>query len=119
MSIFESLENLNVSEECFDEIVNLIEDYVNIFGKRCPGGDVLSNVDRGLGSPVKKAKDNALAKVTHTAPPKRASKSSLVTRALDSEKTGTKPRKVSVNMHKDKSVGPVNSVKNAVQQAEG
>ena len=119
MRTIESLENLNVSEECFDEIVSLIEDYVNIFGKRCPGGDLLSDVDRGLGSPVKKAKDTALAKVTHTAPPKPAPKSSLVTRTLASEKTGTEPRKVSVNMHKDKSVGPVNSVKNAVQQAEG
>ena len=27
MDIFESLENLNVSEECFDEIMGLIEDY--------------------------------------------------------------------------------------------
>ena len=29
MDIFESLENLNVSEECFDEIIGLVEEYIN------------------------------------------------------------------------------------------
>ena len=29
MNIFESLENLNVSEECFDEIVGLVEEIIN------------------------------------------------------------------------------------------
>ena len=29
MDIFESLENLNVSEECFDEIMGLVEEYIN------------------------------------------------------------------------------------------
>ena len=29
MSIFESLENLNVSEECFDSIVNLLEKHLS------------------------------------------------------------------------------------------
>ena len=29
MNIFESLENLNVSEECFDEIMGIVEEYIN------------------------------------------------------------------------------------------
>ena len=29
MSIFEDLENLNVSEECFNNIVDIIEEYIN------------------------------------------------------------------------------------------
>ena len=29
MNIFESLENLNISEECFDEIMVLVEEYIN------------------------------------------------------------------------------------------
>ena len=29
MDIFESLENLNVSEECFEDIVGLVEDIVS------------------------------------------------------------------------------------------
>ena len=29
MSIFEDLENLNVSEECFDNIVDIVEKYIN------------------------------------------------------------------------------------------
>ena len=29
MSIFESLENLNVSEECFDDIIGIVEDMLN------------------------------------------------------------------------------------------
>ena len=29
MSIFESLENLNVSEECFDDIMDLVEEIIN------------------------------------------------------------------------------------------
>lgn len=29
MNIFESLENLNVSEECFDEIMGLVEEYIS------------------------------------------------------------------------------------------
>lgn len=29
MNIFESLENLNVSEECFEDIVGLVEEYIN------------------------------------------------------------------------------------------
>lgn len=28
MDIFESLENLNVSEECFDEIINIVEEII-------------------------------------------------------------------------------------------
>ena len=29
MDIFESLENLNVSEECFDDIMGIVEEYIN------------------------------------------------------------------------------------------
>ena len=29
MDIFESLENLNVSEECFDDIINMVEEILN------------------------------------------------------------------------------------------
>ncbi len=29
MDIFESLENLNVSEECFDDILSIVEEYIN------------------------------------------------------------------------------------------
>ena len=29
MNIFESLENLNVSEECFDDIIGIVEEYIN------------------------------------------------------------------------------------------
>ena len=29
MDIFESLENLSISEECFNEIMNMIEEYIN------------------------------------------------------------------------------------------
>ena len=29
MDIFESLENLNVSEECFDDIMDIVEEYIN------------------------------------------------------------------------------------------
>ena len=29
MNIFESLENLNVSEECFNDIVGIVEEYIN------------------------------------------------------------------------------------------
>ena len=29
MSIFESLENLNVSEECFEDIVSIVEEYIH------------------------------------------------------------------------------------------
>jgi hypothetical protein len=29
MDIFESLENLNVSEECFDEIIGIVEELIN------------------------------------------------------------------------------------------
>lgn len=28
-SIFENLENLNVSEECFEDIVNIVEEHIN------------------------------------------------------------------------------------------
>jgi hypothetical protein len=30
MDIFESLENLNVSEECFDEIMGIVEDLIDV-----------------------------------------------------------------------------------------
>ena len=33
MDIFESLENLNVSEECFDEIMGLVEEFINELNK--------------------------------------------------------------------------------------
>ena len=33
MNIFESLENLNVSEECFDEIMGIVEEYINELDK--------------------------------------------------------------------------------------
>ena len=33
MDIFESLENLNVSEECFNDIVGLVEEYINELDK--------------------------------------------------------------------------------------
>ncbi len=29
MNIFESLENLNISEECFNDILNIVEEYIN------------------------------------------------------------------------------------------
>lgn len=34
MDIFESLESLNVSEECFDEISSLVEEYINEYIKQ-------------------------------------------------------------------------------------
>lgn len=34
MNIFESLENLNVSEECFDEITGIVEEYINEVSSR-------------------------------------------------------------------------------------
>jgi len=33
MDIFESLENLNVSEKCFDEIMGIVEEYINEISK--------------------------------------------------------------------------------------
>ena len=33
MDIFESLENLNVSEECFDEIMGIVEEVINEVSK--------------------------------------------------------------------------------------
>ena len=32
MDIFESLENLNVSEECFEDILNIVEEYISLGG---------------------------------------------------------------------------------------
>ena len=41
MDIFESLENLNVSEECFEDIVGLVEKYLN-------EGDTSTRNSRGI-----------------------------------------------------------------------
>lgn len=52
MSIFESLENLNVSEECFDEIMGIVEDMIDevLVGdyKEKGAGDGEVNVKREL-----------------------------------------------------------------------
>ena len=41
MSIFESLENLEVSEECFDVIIGLVEEYINEYIKKTKQGQLL------------------------------------------------------------------------------
>lgn len=49
MSIFENLENLNISEECFDEIMGLVEEYINEVS------------DKTVEGALKKASDNVEA----------------------------------------------------------
>jgi hypothetical protein len=41
-SIFESLENLNVSEECFNDIVGIVEEYL--------GENILQTIENGYGT---------------------------------------------------------------------
>ena len=46
MGIFESLENLNVSEECFDEIMGIVEAYINETTE-----NIYKNIEKKYGKP--------------------------------------------------------------------
>ena len=44
MDIFESLENLNVSEECFDEIMDIVEEIINEGATRKDYGQIIQDI---------------------------------------------------------------------------
>ena len=59
--ILELLESITIEVQKLDE---------NIFGYNDGRGDLLADIDRGLGSPVKKAKDNFVARTFRVGSPK-------------------------------------------------
>lgn len=48
MNIFESLENLNISEECFEEIMGIVEDLLNEVSDKWKDDCMKSAVDKKL-----------------------------------------------------------------------
>ena len=52
MDIFESLENLNVSEECFNDIVGLVEEYLNEEGFLSKVADKVTNAVTKSNNPI-------------------------------------------------------------------
>ena len=63
MDIFESLENLNISEECFDEIIDMVEEYINEVSDKTVEGALEKASDNveastgGISFPSKKSVD--------------------------------------------------------------
>ena len=112
MSILGNLENLNVSEACFNEILETIKKYINenIFGCNDGRGDLLHDIDKGLGSPVEKRWNKFVSNVTKTKEP-----------SIRPARTTTgeiKNKQINQSIHKDKSVGSTPTLKNAYKSAE-
>ena len=63
MDIFESLENLPVSEECFEDIISIVEEYINeISVNTWKKAAINSLVDRGFEEGCMDADVNAICK---------------------------------------------------------
>lgn len=63
MDIFESLEELNISEECFEDIINIVEEYINelnyfTVAKVNAIRDTRTNKDNVTPKDIKKAQNN-------------------------------------------------------------
>lgn len=54
MDIFENLENLNVSEECFDDIMDIVEEIINEWDKTGYSNKVDKHLDNQLDNVPKK-----------------------------------------------------------------
>lgn len=111
MSIFENLENLNVSEECFDEILNLTEQYLKgnntedineLWGKdERPIG--LSGMRRANQDSINRAVSmNSQPKTEKKPIPKVGSKLSPLTKKVRTKTVEEKPVKAAVEPAKTK-----------------
>ncbi len=100
--ILELLESITAEIQKLDE---------NIFGYNDGRGDLLADIDRGLGSPIKKAKDRFVERTLNVGAPKPIK--------VKPQPAETKNKQIGMNRHKDKTVGPKPTVKNAIKQAEG
>lgn len=103
------MNKIELIENIIEELKKLDE---NIFGYEDGRGDLLADIDRGLGSPVKKAKDKFVEKTLKVGAPKE------VKPTPQPAETKTK-QKISMNQRTDKSVGPKPTIKNKIKQAEG
>ena len=54
MNIFENLENLNVSEECFNDIISRAESILEGLFIKDGRGDLIADIYKAVGSPGKK-----------------------------------------------------------------
>ena len=101
------MNKIELIESIIEELKKLDE---NIFGYNDGRGDLLADIDRGLGSPVKKAKDKFVEKTLRVGAPKEV-KTTL-------KSAETKVKQISMNQREDKSVSPKPTVKNAYKHAE-
>ena len=101
------MNKIKLIENIIEELKKLDE---NIFGYEDGRGDLLADIDRGLGSPVKKAKDKFVEKTLKVGAPKEVKPTP--------QPTEIKNRQISMNQRVDKSVGPKSTIKNAYKHAE-
>ena len=85
-SIFESLENLNVSEECFDEIIGIVEEIINEVSMK-KWTEMATNVypKRKAEFERSKIKTDALQTAYHTTGDKSKHKENIKNAMLDAE----------------------------------
>ena len=101
------MNKIELIENIIEELKKLDE---NIFGYEDGRGDLLADIDRGLGSPVKKAKDKFVEKTLKVGAPKEVKPTP--------QPAETKVKQISMNQRADKSVGPKPTIKNAYKHAE-
>ena len=101
------MNKIELIESIIEELKKLDE---NIFGYEDGRGDLLADIDRGLGSPVKKAKDKFIEKTLNVGAPKEAK--------MKAQPAEIKNKQISMSPHKDKSLGPKPTIKNKIKQAE-
>ena len=101
------MDKIELLESIVKEVKKLNE---NIFGYNDGRGDLLADIDRGLGSPVKKAKDKFVERTLRVGAPKETK--------MKAQPAEIKNKQVGMNKHSDKTVGPKPTVKNAIKKAE-
>ena len=101
MDIFESLENLNVSEECFDEIMGLVEEVINELYPATPR-NVEKAVNRRIKQYKKAGEDLAKAEKESEKSGLRETRlgkkfHNLLRKQIDARKKGDKKRSEGIN----------------------
>ena len=101
------MDKIELIENILEEIEKLNE---NIFGYNDGRGDLLADIDRGIGSPVKKAKDRFVERTLRVGTPKVSKPKP--------QPAEIKNKQIGICKHKDKSMGPKPTIKNAYKHAE-
>ena len=102
------MNKLELIESIIEELERLNE---NIFGYNDGRGDLLADIDRGLGSPIKKAKDKFVAKTFKARAPKEVKEAP--------KSPEIRNHGVSMNAPQDPSIGSNHIVRDAYKHAEG